>query len=295
MSDHYLGNDLTEIIKEMAGRQSGQRMLTCEGVITSVDQQKYVAKVMLMPWEIETGWLPIGSIAAGDGWGFFHVPPDGTLVTVDFLDGDIHSGRIRSCYTNDSTDKPPEGLVQGEFLLKHASGSLLRFTKDGDVVLTAARDLVVNAARDVTLTAEGDVTASVAGALAVTAEGAVNVTGEAVTVEAASGDVLIDGGNITLDGDVTLSQAGGSVTINGDLTATVDSLTATVAGAAEIEAASVSVVSAGGISVDGGSVSVSGGVVNIHGSAQTIIDGQDFMFHVHSGVTPGVGTSGGVY
>jgi phage gp45-like len=86
---------------------------------------------------VETGWIPIGTMAAGSRWGMFHLFPDGTEVTVDFIGGDVNNGRIRCCYANTS-DAPPAGLVQGEFLIKHSSGSYLRFLNSGDVELSPA-------------------------------------------------------------------------------------------------------------------------------------------------------------
>ena len=157
MANQYVGNNLIELVKHLGEAQMSRQMTSCEGLITSVDQTTYMAKVMLMPWEIETGWLPIGTIAAGPGWGFFHLPPDNTEVTVDFIGGDPDNGRIRCCYSND-IDAPPTDLEQNEYLLIHESGSKLYFDADGNVTLVAAGTLTVQSEGDLTVQGSGDVT-----------------------------------------------------------------------------------------------------------------------------------------
>ena len=107
MANQYVGNNLIELVKHLGEAQMSRQMTSCEGLITSVDQTTYMAKVMLMPWEIETGWLPIGTIAAGPGWGFFHLPPDNTEVTVDFIGGDPDNGRIHAATATTSTRLRP--------------------------------------------------------------------------------------------------------------------------------------------------------------------------------------------
>lgn len=183
MQDPFVGNDLFQLIKHVAKEQSDRDMLTCGGYITSVDPKRYEAKVLLMPWEIETNWIPLPTIAVGPEWGWFHLPPDNTECLVEFAHGHVDSGRIVCYYTpiND-VDKPPAGLKPGEFLLKHASGSLLHFDEGGNVALTTQKDL--------TLDVQGDLNATVQGDASITASGSVGVTGGSVTI---GNDTTIDG------------------------------------------------------------------------------------------------------
>lgn len=64
-------------------------MLASDGYITSVDTVKKMAKVMLQPLGIETGWLPIGFI-----YGIQTMPIEGVVV---FEMGSIDVGRIIAC------------------------------------------------------------------------------------------------------------------------------------------------------------------------------------------------------
>lgn len=88
----YIGLDLIEQTKKLSQEQAAQLMLASDGVITSLDTDKQLAKVMLQPLGIETGWLPIGFI-----YGIKSMPPEGTGVVVIFEMGNLDVGRILIC------------------------------------------------------------------------------------------------------------------------------------------------------------------------------------------------------
>lgn len=190
MSEQYIGNDLVELVKHLGKRQVDAKLISCEGLISSVDQKAYVAKVRLMPWDIETGWLPIGTLAAGNGWGIFHLPPDDTEVTVDFINGDVNNGRIRCCYSN-RLDPPPQDLEQGEFLVRHMDGSFLRFRNGGDVEMHVHGNLSATVEGDASITGQGDMSATI------------------------QGDLRLSGASITLEGPTTVE---GPLTVSEDAT-----------------------------------------------------------------------------
>jgi phage baseplate assembly protein V len=204
MGRQYIGADLVELVKHLGKEQRNRWMVSCEGQITSVDPQTYMAKVMLEPWGIETGWLPLGTMSAGNGWGLFHLPPDETEVVVDFIGGDVNNGRVRCVFHND-TDAPIAGLVQGEILLKHSSGSLLHFDADGNVNLVVANDLnavvqgdtQISALGDITVVAQGDATITAQGDCTAAVEGDATI-GAGGSVSIAGGDVAVNGGTVTL-------------------------------------------------------------------------------------------------
>ncbi len=213
MSRQYIGQDPIELFKHLADQQAKRQMFSCEGLITSVDEKTYMAKVMLQPWGIETGWLPIGTLAAGPNWGIFHLPPDDTEVTVDFIGGSIDNGRIRCCYTND-TDVPTAGVKQGEILIQHASGSLLHFDTDGNVNLVTAKDLTATIQGDVVLSALGDVTAIVQGDTTIGAQGDLTaaVQGDA-TIGAQGGVGLTSAASVSIRGAGSVRVEGGAVSL----------------------------------------------------------------------------------
>jgi phage baseplate assembly protein gpV len=76
------------------------------GLITSYDPEAYAAKVMLQPEETETGWLPISTPMAGNGWGVYFGPSIGDQCRVDFQEGDKEVGFITGFLASDA-DRPP--------------------------------------------------------------------------------------------------------------------------------------------------------------------------------------------
>ena len=147
-ADQYYGKDLVEMLKSLSAEQVNQLLVGATGTVTSVDPVAYAAKVQIGALGIETGWLPIGTIYAGPGFGFWALPlpgadvQPGTEVTVLFEFGNINAGKIILSNFN-AIDTPPPGLQPGEVALAHQSGSLLRFHNNGDVDLAPAGNLIL--------------------------------------------------------------------------------------------------------------------------------------------------------
>lgn len=142
-ADQYVGKDLVEMLKSLAAEQAGALMFPVSGTVTSVDPNNYMVKVMLGALGIETGWLPLGTIYAGPGFGFWALPEQGTgaqpgaEVTVLFEMGNPNAGKVILSNWND-TDPPPTGLLPGDAALVHKSGSKLHFHIDGSAELDVA-------------------------------------------------------------------------------------------------------------------------------------------------------------
>lgn len=131
----YIGQDATEVIKHFGQQQATSIMAASSGTVTSVDPDKYMAKVMLQPMGIETGWLPIGTLYAGSSFGLWALPEQDTEVLVVFEQGNLNAGKIVLSNWNDA-DTPPSGLQLGQVVLSHSTGSLLKFDTDGSISLT---------------------------------------------------------------------------------------------------------------------------------------------------------------
>lgn len=106
---------------------------TTPGVVTSFDPVTQSAKVRLQPHDLETGYLPIRTAWAGPGWGLFTPPPVGSVVDVQFEDGDLETGAIVGRAHND-VDKPLP-VPAGELWAVHASGLRMCLTNDGRALL----------------------------------------------------------------------------------------------------------------------------------------------------------------
>ena len=164
--------DFISFTKSQAENSAGRIMPVMTGLVTSVDKDKYQVKVMLYPVGIETGWLALGTVYAGNGFGLVALPDIDTEVTVIFEHGDVNNGKVICCHFND-TDPPP-AINPGEAILKHKSGSVIKFSANGDV------DLTVTGATQISST--GNITVNSSGILNATSSGVMNLSGSSVNI-----------------------------------------------------------------------------------------------------------------
>jgi len=114
------------------------------GIITSYDPTKHAVKVTLQPeGEEVAGWVPLGAVGVGNGFGVLSAPNLGDMVQVTFSEGDIKAPRITGRFFS-NVNMPP-AVPAGETWIVHASGSILKFHNDGTVELTAASTITYNA------------------------------------------------------------------------------------------------------------------------------------------------------
>lgn len=161
------------------------------GLVSSYDPDNYCAKVRLMPEDVETGWLPIGTLWAGPEWGLFVPPPIDAQALVLFVEADPEASIIVCLLWSD--EARPLSVPSGEAWMVHQSGSHLKFLNDGNVEIKAPLTTI-----DGELKVTGDITD--------------NTPGNDVTVKA-----LRDAYNAHKHGGV---QSGGSQTAITDHPAT---------------------------------------------------------------------------
>lgn len=109
------------------------------GIVTSLDSKNYCVKAELQPGGQETGWLPIMSALAGNGWGMFAPIPVGSQVKIEFLEGSVDVGMVSGALF--STEDAPLDVPSGEFWLVHVSGTALKLTNDGKLLLNSATEI----------------------------------------------------------------------------------------------------------------------------------------------------------
>lgn len=132
--------DWFEQIKDYVRRANGQNISVLEGTVTSRQASPPSVKVLLQPYNVETGWIRVGSQYAGNGFGFLAIPPEGQAVKVSFDMGDTSSGLTLCSLWND-VDIAPTLADVDDVALIHVSGSKLYFHQNGDVDLTPAGSL----------------------------------------------------------------------------------------------------------------------------------------------------------
>lgn len=132
--------------------------------ITSYDPSRFAVKVEFQPDGVYSGWLPLATPWAGNGWGMFAAPAVGAMVEVTFIEGALDSGiAALSLYPLGQTLDVPAG----EFWLVHSTGAFLKLTTAGALELADAGGA--------TLTMNGS------GAITIEAPGGVNINGATIS------------------------------------------------------------------------------------------------------------------
>lgn len=134
---------ILNVTRREAERAMSQRASVRMGTVTSYDPNNYAAKVRIEPEGHETGWLPIHSPAAGNGWGVFCPPTPGDVVEVHYQEGGKGAPFIGLRQFGDR--KRPLAVPAGEFWVVHQSGSCLKFRNSGAVEIVAAGNLGITA------------------------------------------------------------------------------------------------------------------------------------------------------
>lgn len=101
------------------------------GIVASVNSKTRLARVLLQPEGVLSGWLPILSHWIGSGWGMITPLAPGDQVLVLPQDGDIEQGIIIGATF--SSAQPPADAPAGEFWLVHKTGSCLKLCNDGTI------------------------------------------------------------------------------------------------------------------------------------------------------------------
>jgi hypothetical protein len=132
-------NRLKNHMRQEAQRATAAISMSRWGVVQNYDPARYAARVLLMPEEILTGYLPLGTSWIGD-----YAPPGiNDLVEVNFQQGSKGAGYIGDRFY--SAKAPPVPVPSGERWIVHSSGSMVQLHNDGSVTITANTNMTLNA------------------------------------------------------------------------------------------------------------------------------------------------------
>jgi phage baseplate assembly protein V len=179
------------------------------GIITSVDAVDYTVKVLLQPEEIETGFIPY--CTPFYGW---VAPPSGgeqCLVLFERGNNNVPVAALL-LYWNDARAPgmvTPGDTAAGEILLKHSSGSYVKLTDDGKILINGQTEIDVTAPKLV-VTTTGDVDITSSGG---------EITAQATTINL-KGNVIIDGTLTANNGAITMNS--GVITTNANIITSQD-------------------------------------------------------------------------
>lgn len=123
---------LVNLIEQIIDRKLAESTWLAIGVVTAYDNVKYLAKVQLSYEQVETPFIRIGGPYIGNGFGDKAPLAIGDEVIVAFYNATMESGVVMTRLYTDPSDLPPS-TSEGERLLKHSTGSLIRFTAPGGV------------------------------------------------------------------------------------------------------------------------------------------------------------------
>jgi uncharacterized protein involved in type VI secretion and phage assembly len=136
-------NKFRNIIRQEAQRVTSEVSLPRAGRVTHYDPARYCARVLLQPEGIQTGYLPIKTEFAGNGWGDYAPPSIGQIVDVHFQQGGREAGYISGCFYSAITK--PLSVPSQERWFVHKSGTAIKLTNDGNVLISAHADLRIEA------------------------------------------------------------------------------------------------------------------------------------------------------
>ena len=133
--------ELLNVVRREAQHAVGGRQSKSTLVVTGYNPKTHAVKGLLMPSEVETGWIPIAVQQAGDGFGVMSGPNvgsaeklDGDVFDVEFENGDPNTPIAKNKHFS-ASDNPPE-VKSGETLIKHQTGGSTHFKADGSIVTT---------------------------------------------------------------------------------------------------------------------------------------------------------------
>lgn len=127
-----------DMVRREAANASGGREFKGSLAVTGYDEKTHAVKGILLPSEVETGWVPLASMSAGDGYGVMAGPNvgsadklDGDIMDVEFENGDANTPIAKHKHFSNA-DNPPE-VKSGELLIKHQTGGATHFKADGAI------------------------------------------------------------------------------------------------------------------------------------------------------------------
>ena len=133
-------DDFENAVLRIMDRATAGRHNKRNGLVTSWDQNRHLAKVMFQPEGHETGWLPVHTMSAGDGYG--HMTgltagdgmTTGDQVEVTYQEGDFETGAI-TARIHSETDAAPT-VQSGEQLFQSPFSSSVKLANDGSITST---------------------------------------------------------------------------------------------------------------------------------------------------------------
>lgn len=138
-------HELFDYVRREAQNAVAMREMKGTLLCTAYNPKTHAIKGILMPHEVETGWVPISVAGAGNGFGVLVGPKvgdaskaadgfDGDVFDVEFDGGDPNTPVAKLKHFS-ATQTPPE-VQSGEILIKHEKGGSRLYAADGSITDT---------------------------------------------------------------------------------------------------------------------------------------------------------------
>ncbi len=129
-----------DIIRREAANIVASRQLKSTLVATSYDPATHSVKGILVPHGVETGWVRLAAIHAGNGFGIVMGPTpgdakklDGDQFDIEFDAGDPNT--IVARHRQHSKQDAPPAVKSGEMLIQHKSGHYVKFNAADEIMI----------------------------------------------------------------------------------------------------------------------------------------------------------------
>ena len=147
---------MLNVMRGQAGAANQRQRHAKLGLVSAYDPNTYTVKVQF-PFDDgsqpETGWIPLGALSVGSGWGVYAGPVIGDQIEVTFQDGGLDAGVAALRLFDDQS--PPMPVPSGEIWAIHAKGQTFKLTNDGKATFTDGHGASIVLNGDGTITSAG--------------------------------------------------------------------------------------------------------------------------------------------
>ncbi len=159
-----------------AARDSQLTLL--HGIIREYDSATHSVRCDLLPQLGDNperlGFIRLHTPWVGDGWGAKFAPKLGSQVIIIALGQPVEAlFAVASLFDANGNVPPAEHLNDGEAIIRHQSGTYIKFQADGTIYIHSDESLFIDADSDIAVTVGGNLNATVKGTTEISCDSAI--------------------------------------------------------------------------------------------------------------------------
>lgn len=206
------GDELSHLIKLQASGQAKEARPFLYGHVSIYDSKTHRVQCIIPSLAgqggipVLTPWMPLGTVWAGNGFGFqvapkggasFANPTAGEQVIIGVFDREFGTLGALLMTWNLATPTPDQTLQPGEAVMQHETGSNLKFNEDGSISLISISDLNATVGGNLSATVTGTATIDAPEIVLAGGGPAVARVGDSVTVGSQMGTIVSGSSKVT--------------------------------------------------------------------------------------------------